>query len=177
MTRPLVLVALLASTAVGCAPDDRSTDTSTPAPAVDGAAADPRTEGTPAAVLGDLEVFRPWVQLQAGTGALYLTVRNVGAQPDRLVAVETASAVVAELHETVDDGGVMRMSAHPDGFPIPPAAVLALAPGGKHVMLIEPRLAEGESGLAASLVFERSGRLDIVAPVLEAGAFLAGGMP
>ena len=54
--------------------------------------------------------------------------------------------------------------AHPDGFAIPARSTVELAPGGKHVMLIEPQPnAEGEIRLR--LRFEKAGVVVVDAPV------------
>ena len=41
-----------------------------------------------------------------------------------------------ELHESINDNGVMKMEPHPEGFEIPAGGTLELKPGGKHVMLL-----------------------------------------
>ncbi len=47
-----------------------------------------------------------------------------------------AWAQTVELHETINDGGVMKMRPVPSGFEVPATGALELKPGGKHVMLI-----------------------------------------
>lgn len=106
-----------------------------------------------------------------GMAAVYLTVDNPGRAADRLLRVETAAAPRAEIHETVDDGGVMRMRPRPDGFEVPAGGSLALEPGGKHLMLVEPSLPAGGASLALTLHFARAGAIEIEAPVTA----LAGG--
>jgi copper(I)-binding protein len=103
-------------------------------------------------------------------GAAYLTVVNHGPEPDRLVAVESSLAHAAELHESVEEEGVMRMVAHPEGLDLPPGGTLELVPGGKHIMLIEPRLIDDGSGAGFPLVlvFERGGEIEIQAEVSSA---------
>ncbi len=63
----------------------------------------------------------------------------------------------------------MRMVAHPDGFEIPPRCTVELAPGGKHVMLIEPRPGPGGK-IRLGLRFEKAGVLEVEAPVTRLGA-------
>lgn len=120
----------------------------------------------PAATLGELRIHAPRARLTGAAGAVYLRVENGGRADDRLLVVETAAAAVAETHETVEQDGVMRMSAHPDGFAVPAGGTLELRPGGKHVMLIEPRPDDGGT-IPLSLVFERAGRLELRVPVAE----------
>lgn len=123
-------------------------------------AADPA--GDPGA---GLEIREPRASLQQDAGAVYLTVVNPGPESDRLLRVETAAARLAETHESVvDDGGVVRMVARPEGFEVPAGGSLALEPGGKHVMLIEPRAAAPDAaGIALTLHFERAGAIEVQA--------------
>ena len=67
------------------------------------------------------------------------------------------------------EDGVMRMVAYPGGFDVPPRGTLKLEPGGKHVMLIEPRLPEGRSSLPLVLHFERGGKIEVEAELVEIG--------
>lgn len=100
-------------------------------------------------------------------GVAYLSLENRGERDDRLLRVECARAAMTELHESLEQDGVMRMKHHPEGFAIPAGGRVDLEPGGKHVMLmqLEGSLAEGDS-LALVLVFEHAGRLEISVPVV-----------
>jgi copper(I)-binding protein len=100
-------------------------------------------------------------------GAVYFTVVNPGSRSDRLLRVETGAAERAETHETVEENGVMRMVARPEGFEVPAGGTLELQPGGKHVMLVGPRApAEGDSGsggIGLTLHFEHAGAIEVQA--------------
>lgn len=120
---------------------------------------------------GELQVTdvraRP-APLEGGTGAVYLTVVNGTAEDDQLAAVSSPVAQAAELHETVDDNGVMRMHHEPEGFAVPAGGALQLAPGGKHVMLIglTAPLAVGDT-IMLTLTFAHAGEKVVHAPVME----------
>jgi len=101
-------------------------------------------------------------------GALYLTVHNPGPQGDRLLSVEVGIASVAETHETVEEEGVMRMVARPQGFEVPPSGQLVLEPGGKHIMLFNPQEPEGET-VPVVLHFEKAGAVEVDATVSSVG--------
>lgn len=153
---PLIagLLALSALGALGCRsePSDRT-------PAAD-ASTSPPASGQ------GIEIREPRVMLMPEMGAAYFTIVNLGAEEDRLVAVESPLATSVESHESRDDGGVMRMVPHPEGFAIAGGASLALEPGGKHLMLhgvADSNLSE----VPLTLFFERAGRVEIRAPVLE----------
>jgi protein SCO1/2 len=124
-------------------------------------------EPAPAAIASQLEIRQPRALLTPGMGAAYFTVVNNGPESDRLLRVETAAARSAETHESVEDNGMMRMVPRPEGFEVPAGGTLDLKPGGKHVMLMETRPAANAGGeIPLSLVFERSGRIEVRASVL-----------
>jgi periplasmic copper chaperone A len=123
--------------------------------------------------LGELRIGHPWTRATAGTGASgggFLTIRNTGSLPDRLLRAESAAAGVVELHTHINDQGVMRMRPVPD-IPIPPGAEVKLAPGGLHVMFIDTRQRfDRGAKVPVTLVFERAGRIEVEMQVEAAGA-------
>jgi copper(I)-binding protein len=84
----------------------------------------------------ETSVTGAWVRLAAVSGnpsAAYFTV-NGGPKDATLTGVSTPAAARAELHESMNMGGMMSMT------PVKLVAVragssVAFAPGGKHVML------------------------------------------
>jgi periplasmic copper chaperone A len=108
----------------------------------------------------------------AKSGAAYLTIMNHGAAPDRLLAILTPVARSAQLHRTVAVGEVMKMEAV-DGLDIPAGAMIEMAPGGLHVMLmgLSAPLTEGAK-IDAVLVFEKAGEVKVQIPI---GAVAADG--
>jgi copper(I)-binding protein len=113
-----------------------------------------------------------------GAGGAYLTVLNGLDQPLQLTGIESSVAASAELHETIDDAGVMRMIPHPEGFPVPAMGVLELKPGGKHIMLldlIEPLVA-GET-ITLMLTFDNAAPLVIDVPIRESSEMAAAPPP
>ncbi|TVT76306.1 MAG: copper chaperone PCu(A)C [Denitromonas halophila] len=67
--------------------------------------------------------------------AAFLTVINTATTPIRLTGARSAVANTVELHDHIQDGDILRMRRI-DGVDIPAGSRAALAPGGKHVMLI-----------------------------------------
>lgn len=98
-------------------------------------------------------------------GAVYVTVRNPGSAPDALVRATSDAARTVELHEVVNDGGVMRMRPI-ETLAVPAGASVEMKPGGYHVMLLglTRDLRPGET-VKVELTFERAGRMTIEAPV------------
>jgi copper(I)-binding protein len=122
----------------------------------------------------DIVIAQPWARASIGTGrpgAAYLTITNQGAGPDRLLGVASEIAGSAEVHDsTRDASGVMRMA--PAGpLALGAGETVALAPGGKHIMLMELKkpLLQGET-LPLLLRFERAGEVVVNAPILGIGA-------
>jgi len=112
----------------------------------------------------DLEIREPRVTLTLDAGSVYFSVVNPAARGDRLLRVETAAAERAEAHESVEENGVVRMVARPEGFEVPAGGTLELQPGGKHIMLIGPQIAADAAGpVALTLHFERAGAIEVQA--------------
>lgn len=122
--------------------------------------------GPPSDPVPALEILEPRAHvLPGGMGVAYFSVRDAAGGGDRLTAIETTAARAAETHETLEDDGVMRMVPRPEGFEVPAGGVLELAPGGKHVMLIETRVPEGAESIPLTLRFERAGTIEVEAPI------------
>ena len=100
--------------------------------------------------------------------AAYFTLENPGSKADKLVAVLCPDFAKIEIHATEIRTGVARMIAL-DALPIPPHAVVKLAPGGQHLMLHRPRraLAAGMN-VKLELRFDSGARLTVLAPVRRA---------
>ena len=100
--------------------------------------------------------------------ATYFTLENTGTKEDKLVAVRCPDFDKIEIHATEIRDGVARMIAL-DALPIPPQAVVKLAPGGYHLMLHHPRraLAAGMS-IKLELRFASGSHMTVVAPVRRA---------
>lgn len=121
---------------------------------------------------GDIAIGHPWTRAAGANanGAGFLTLRNNGAAPDRLVSATSPAARVVELHTHIREGDVMRMRPVAD-IPVPPGQTVQLRPGGLHLMLIglnEP-LRQGAS-VPLTLRFERAGEVQVTLSVESAGA-------
>lgn len=81
----------------------------------------------------------------ATTGAVYLTLTDHG-QPDQLVGASTPIAATAELHETINDNGVMKMRPLARVV-LDPGKPVIFKPGGYHVILtgVKAPLKAGDS--------------------------------
>lgn len=79
------------------------------------------------------------------TGA-FMVLQNTGDKDVQLVKAESTIAKSTELHNHINDGGVMRMRPV-TAVPVKAKSETALKPGGYHVMLIDltTPLKEGET--------------------------------
>jgi periplasmic copper chaperone A len=69
-------------------------------------------------------------------GAAYFRVRG-GPSTDRLLSVSSPSAIRAEMHNSIMENGMMKMTTLDSGVEIPAGGTIAFAPRGKHVMLFD----------------------------------------
>ncbi|SHK28976.1 hypothetical protein SAMN02745194_04624 [Roseomonas rosea] len=119
-----------------------------------------------------LTVEQPWARaaLQGGTGGAFLTIRNAGSQPDRLLSASTPLARVTEIHETVREGDISRMRPI-QALEVPAGGSVTLQPGGAHVMMVglSQALRPGTT-LPLTLTFERAGAVQVQVAVQGAGA-------
>ncbi|MDQ2068915.1 copper chaperone PCu(A)C [Natronospira bacteriovora] len=110
----------------------------------------------------------PWVrEAPPGTSvtAGYLQLHNRGDEAVSLTAVSADEFRRSELHETVHEDGQARMR-HVDAVLIPAGGQAELAPGGKHIMLHEPRRTlEAGDWVTLTLRFDNGQLLQIAAPV------------
>ena len=77
---------------------------------------------------------RATVAGQKATGAFMVLTAPEGA---RLVGASTPAANVAEVHEMVMEGDVMKMRAVSGGLELPAGKPVELKPGSYHIMLID----------------------------------------
>ena len=105
----------------------------------------------------------------AKAAVIFLTITGTGT-PDRLVGAATPVAAVAEVHETINDNGVMRMRPIP-ALPLQPGQPVVLKPGGYHIMLmgLKQQLRDGET-FPVTLNFEKAGSITTTVHVARAGA-------
>jgi hypothetical protein len=124
------------------------------------------------ALAGELVVSGAWARSTppgATMGAIYLTIDNGSAKPDRLLTLNTSAAPAAEVHRTAVQDGIARMRE---------VAVLDVAagqriefkPGGYHVMLmgLEKPLVVGQT-FELELLFEVAGSRKVTVTVKKTG--------
>ncbi|MFZ2236379.1 MAG: copper chaperone PCu(A)C [Dokdonella sp.] len=94
----------------------------------------------PAFAADKLEIRDAWIRSAPPSAMMlagYATLHNAGDAPITVSAVKAEGFDETSLHETVMVGDVSQMRAIGD-LVIAPGASVAFAPGGKHIMLMQP---------------------------------------
>lgn len=129
--RPLLLPALALSILAlsGCGKGDAPADgASSTAPTADAPSA------APGMMLSDAVIRLPAVS--GNPGVAYFTLSQGDGAPRKLVAVHVDGFAKAEMHQTVDEAGMMSMRAVSQ-VPIEAGKAIEFKPGGYHVMLFD----------------------------------------
>jgi len=118
-----------------------------------------------------------WVRSNPnGMGAAYFSITM--PSDDRLIsaAVDPSIAARIEVHEVIEDAGLMRMREVDGGIALPAGESVEFRPGGYHLMLLDmPAMLEVGSTVTLTLRFATSAQLVIEAEVRE--GMDAEGMP
>jgi copper(I)-binding protein len=119
----------------------------------------------------DIQVEEAWVRAVAGTNvntAAYMTLRNAGNAPDRLIGVRTEMARMTGIHRTtIDERGLARMT-EVAAVDLPAGGAAVLEPGGFHIMLMGVGSLTVGDTVRITLLLEASGSVEVRA---EARAF------
>lgn len=128
--------------------------------------------GTPASACGDLTVSEAWVRAAPPTASVmagYLTLGNNSDQPVTVTAASSPTFERVEMHDMTHENGVMRMRKL-EQIEVAPGGTAELAPGGRHLMLIQPKrtfAAGDEIEVTLTLCGEHAQTVRL--PVREAG--------
>lgn len=133
-----------------------------------------------AAPRASLRIEQAWARATppvARVAVGYLVIVNTGDTPDRLLRIDTPIAQRVEMHRSLMVNGMMQMRPIEGGAVVPAHGRLLFAPGGNHLMLINPAhpLVAGET-FEATLVFERSGSRKVMFQVRAMDADAGHGM-
>ena len=110
-------------------------------------------------------VAAPSLTSQSKTGAVYLSIMNMGAKSDELIGMSSPAASSAMLHQSKDENGVMKMEML-DTLEIPAGKTVDILPGQMHIMLMELKatLKTGDH-VVLELEFKNSGKVTVDAIV------------
>jgi copper(I)-binding protein len=130
---------------------------------------------------GSLEIDHPWSRATpkgAKVAAGYLTIKNTGTEPDRLVSGTSPVAGKFEIHEMSMEKGVMKMRPVPEGVEVKPGETVELKPSAFHFMIMDLKqpIVRGKP-FKASLMFEKAGPVEVEFEVVAPGATPAAAAP
>jgi hypothetical protein len=111
------------------------------------------------ALAAKVTVTGAWVRALPGNAAGYFTMRNDGTASVTLTGMKTAACGMAMLHKTSSGGGMASMSGV-DSVPLAPHETVAFAPGGYHVMCMQPTAAV-KPGKSITMMFEFSDKTEL----------------
>jgi periplasmic copper chaperone A len=122
---------------------------------------------------GSIEIINPWTRANpkgSSDGVGYMTIRNNGTTPDRLIGGTVDVAGGVELHSMVMEDGIAKMRELPE-MEIKPGQTIEFKPGSSHAMFVGLKrpLSKGEH-IRGTLVFEHAGTVEIEYPVEGLGA-------
>lgn len=89
----------------------------------------------------DLMVMDPWVPLAppaAKAHAAFVMIHNHSDSPKTLISASSDNYKMAHIHQSEDKDGVATMSMV-EQIKIPAGGMLAMKPGGLHIMLMGPK--------------------------------------
>ena len=130
---------------------------------------------------GTLEIVDPWSRVTpkgSTVGAGYMTIKNTGSTPDRLIGGSADVAAKFEVHEMKMENGVAKMRPVQGGLEIKPGETVELKPGSLHAMFVglKKPLTAGEH-VKATLTFEKAGKVNVEYDVRAMGAEPSHDMP
>ncbi len=122
---------------------------------------------------GGITVVTPWARATPGgakVGGAYLELKAAAGIEDRLVAAKSAAAGTVEIHDHINEGGIMKMR-RVDGIKLSGGQTVTLKPGGYHLMLMDLKQPLKQGGkLPLTLVFEKAGEVAVEAVIAPIGA-------
>ncbi len=126
-----------------------------------------------------LYVDQAWVRLNPGgqgPAAGYMTIHG-GEDAVKLLRVSSDGAMRIEMHESVEEKGMMTMKAI-DNVDVPAKGEVKFAPGGRHLMIfdINPAILQ-EGKMSMTLLFSDGQRLIVDAPIQPGGGDAMNKMP
>ena len=116
------------------------------------------------AAQAQVEVDKAWARATAPGAPVaggYMTIRNKGSAPDRLIGASSNAAAKVELHVHIKEGEVVKMRQVP-AYDIPANGSFELKPGGAHLMFVQIArpFKEGEK-VPVKLRFEKAGEVGV----------------
>ena len=94
----------------------------------------------PASAFAELDIGDAWIKNLPPTipvRAGYMTIHNAQTHAISIIAIRSDAFASVGIHRTIKQDGMMRMEPVPT-WSIEPESTVQLAPGGLHLMMINP---------------------------------------
>ena len=98
------------------------------------------------------------------TAAGYFEITNHGNTPDRLVSVTSPISPAIEIHNHIEDNGVMKMRQI-DGVDLAPGETVIFKPGSYHLMMFKTALPEDQKNVALTLNYENAEPVTLIVDI------------
>ena len=98
------------------------------------------------------------------TAAGYMSITNHSQSDDRLVSVTSPISGAVEIHNHIEDNGVMKMRKV-DGISLKAGETVELKPGSFHLMMFKANLPEDQNDVSLTLNYEKAPSVTMIVPV------------
>jgi len=98
------------------------------------------------------------------TAAGYFEITNHGSKADRLISATSPISGAIEIHNHIEEDGVMKMR-QVKGVELLPGETVVFKPGSFHLMMFNTTLAEGQKDVSVTLNYENSDPMTLIVDV------------
>jgi len=98
------------------------------------------------------------------TAAGYMSITNHSDMDDTLVSVTSPISGAVEIHNHIEEDGVMKMR-QVAGVPIKAGETVELKPGSFHLMMFKANLPEDQADVSLTLNYEKAPSVTMIVPV------------
>jgi len=98
------------------------------------------------------------------TAAGYMSITNHSKSDDRLVSVTSPISGAVEIHNHIQEDGVMKMR-QVDGIEIKAGETVELKPGSFHLMMFKAELPDGQDDVSLTLNYENAPSVTMIVPL------------
>lgn len=113
-------------------------------------------------VISSSRVFPPFPGRDTAAG--YMSITNHSQSDDKLVSVTSPISGAVEIHNHIEENGVMKMR-QVDGIMLKAGETVELKPGSFHLMMFKANLPEDQNDVSLTLNYEKAPSVTLIVPV------------
>ena len=98
------------------------------------------------------------------TAAGYFEITNHGISADRLISASSPISGTIEIHNHIEDNGVMKMR-QVKGVDLAPGETVAFKPGSYHLMMFKTNLTEEQDSVSLTLNYKNADPVTLIVDV------------